>query len=146
MTYSTLQVGCPIDCPTDFDTLMLTIKNRSQEKYLENVRCFITEDDRSGAILIDETMTDVHIAPGEWKKIEFHFSQVIDNSEGNKLYAGFSCDQYIAFMGGSTGIILRPPDYGVVTYNSGTPSISNMMANLSVDTALVIQNRITPAR
>lgn len=123
--------ACPIDCPTDFDTLIFTIKNRSQEEYLENVRCFITEDDRSGAILIDETMTDVHIAPGEWKKIEFHFSQVIDNSEGNKLYAGFSCDQYIAFMGGSTGIILRPPDYGVVTYNSGTPSISNMMAKPS---------------
>ena len=123
--------SCPIGKPTDFDTLIFTIRNRNQEEYLENVRCFITEDDRSGAVLIDEVMSDVHIAPGAWKKVEFHFSRVIDNAEGNELYAGFSCDQYIAFMGGSTGIILRPPEYGVVAYNSGTPSIENMMVKPS---------------
>lgn len=130
--YSTF-VGwsCPIGCPTDFDTLIFTIKNRSTEDYLENVRCFITEDDRSGAVLIDEVMSDVHIAPGEWRKIEFHFSRIIDNAEGNKLYAGFSCDQYIAFMGGSTEIILRPPEYGVVAYNSGNPSLDLMMTRPS---------------
>ena len=121
----------PIGCPTDFDTLVFTIKNRSQEDYLENVRCFITEVDRSGVILIDEVMRDAHIAPGEWKRIEFHFSRLIDNAEGNELYVGFSCDQYIAFMGGSTGIVLRPPEYGVVCYNSGTPSIDNMMVKPS---------------
>lgn len=121
----------PIGCPTDFDTLVFTIKNRSQEDYLENVRCFITEVDRSGVILIDEVMRDAHIAPGEWKRIEFHFSRLIDNAEGNELYVGFSCDQYIAFMGGSTGIVLRPPEYGVVCYNSGTPSIDNMMTKPS---------------
>jgi hypothetical protein len=56
--------SCPIGKPTDFDTLIFTIRNRNQEEYLENVRCFITEDDRSGAVLIDEVMSDVHIAPG----------------------------------------------------------------------------------
>lgn len=123
--------SCPIGRPTDFDTLIFAIKNRSQEEYLENVRCFITEADRSGVVLIDEVMRDAHIAPGEWKRIEFHFSRIIDNAEENELYVGFSCDQYIAFMGGSTGIVLRPPEYGVVCYNSGTPSIDNMMVKPS---------------
>ena len=129
--------ACPVGHPTDFDTMIFTIKNRSTENYLENVRCIVAIGDRSGEILADEVMTDVHLAPGEWRKIEFHFSQVIENSEETELYAAFSCDQHVAFMGGHTGTILRPPAYGVVTYNSiQNPSYNTMMLKLSQWTAL----------
>lgn len=120
--------ACPIGKAKDFDTLVFSIKNRTEDKYVENVRCFVTLTDKAGDVLADEVMQDVHIAPGEWRKIEFRFSKVIDNTEENELYAGFACDQYVSFMGGETGIILQPPAYGVVTYNaSGTPSYTDMM-------------------
>ena len=120
--------ACPIGHPTDFDTMIFSVKNRSEENYVEYVRCFITLGDRTGDILVDEVMEDVHIAPGEWRRIEFRFSKVIDNAEEAELYAGFSCDQYVSFLGGHTGTILRPPTYGVVSYNStGTPTYEAMM-------------------
>lgn len=129
--------ACPIGHPTDFDTMIFSIKNRSEENYLENVRCFVTLGDRTGEIIAEEVMSDVHIAPGEWKKIEFHFSKVIKNTEEAELYAGFSCDQHISFMGGHTGTILRPPTYGVVTYNSvQNPTYDAMMLKPSRWTAL----------
>lgn len=129
--------ACPIGHPTEFDTLIFSIKNRNKEDYLENVRCFVTVGDRAGEVLADEVMSDVHIAPGEWRKIEFHFSQVIKNEDEAELYAGFSCDQYASFMGGPTETILRPPAYGVVTYNSTMePSYETMMLKPSRWTAL----------
>jgi hypothetical protein len=136
--YSTF-VGwaCPIGHPTDFDTLIFSIKNRSSENYVEYVRCFITLGSCAGEVLIDEVMSDVHIAPGEWRRVEFHFSRVIENTEEAELYAGFSCDQHISFMGGYTGTILRPPSYGVVTYNAmDNPTYNGMMRKPSGWTAL----------
>ena len=125
--------ACPIGHPTDFDTLIFTIKNRSAENYLENVRCVVAVGSKDGELLADEVMSDVHIAPGEWRRIEFHFSNVIENADEDELYAGFACDQYISFMGGSTGTILRPPTTGdVVRYiPAETPSYSAMMKKLS---------------
>ena len=129
--------ACPIGHPTDFDTLVFSIKNRSQENYLEHVRCIVSLQDRNGDVLADEVMSDLHIAPGEWRRIEFHFSKVIDNVNEQELYAGFSCDQYISFMGGTTGTVLYPPAYGMVCYNStGNPSYEAMMYKLSRWTAL----------
>jgi len=131
--YSTF-VGwaCPIGHPTDFDTLIFSIKNRSTENYLEKVRCIVALHDKQGDILADEVIDGVHIAPGEWKRIEFHFSSVIENADESELYAGFSCDQHIAFMGGHTNTILRPPTYGVVTYVAAEyPSDSVMMRKFS---------------
>ena len=129
--------ACPIGHPTNFDTLIFSVKNRSAENYVENVRCIVAIGDRAGEILVDEVMSDLHIAPGEWRRIEFQFSQVIANEEEAELYAGFSCDQYVSFLGGHTGTILRPPTYGVVTYNSTTsPSYEAMMLKLSRWTTL----------
>ena len=129
--------ACPIGHPADFDTLIFSVKNRSEEDYVENVRCVISIGDRAGEIIADEVMSDVHIAPGEWRRIEFQFKQVIENLEEAELYAGFSCDQYVSFLGGHTGTILRPPSYGFVTYNSTTsPSYDAMMLKLSRWTAL----------
>jgi len=129
--------ACPIGHPTDFDTLIFSIKNRSSENYVEYVRCFITLGSCAGEVLIDEVMSDVHIAPGEWRRVEFHFSRVIENTEEAELYAGFSCDQHISFMGGYTGTILRPPSYGVVTYNAmDNPTYNGMMRKPSGWTAL----------
>jgi len=129
--------ACPIGHPTDFDTLIFSVKNRSTENYVENVRCVVALEDRAGEILVDEVMTDLHIAPGEWRRIEFQFSQVIANEEEAELYAGFSCDQYVSFLGGHTGTVLRPPTYGVVSYNStASPSYEAMMLKLSRWTAL----------
>lgn len=124
--------ACPIGHPTDFDTLIFSVKNRSTEDYVENVRCFITLGNREGDVLMDEVMSNVHIAPGEWRKIEFHFSKLIENTEEAELYAGFSCDQQVSFMGGSCGTILRPPTYGVVAYNStDSPSYAAMMKKVT---------------
>jgi len=129
--------ACPIGHPTDFDTLIFSIKNRSPENYVEYVRCFITLGSRDGEVLIDEVMADVHIAPGEWRRVEFHFSGVIENTEEAELYAGFSCDQHVSFMGGYTDTILRPPAYGVVTYNAMVnPTYNGMMLKPSRWTAL----------
>ena len=130
--------ACPIGRPTDFDTLIFSIKNRSTENYLENVRCIVAIGGRDGDILADEVMSDVHIAPGEWRRIVFTFSSVIENAEENELYAGFSCDQQIAYMGGATGTVLRPPTTGdVLRYiSSEYPSYTAMMKKLTDWTAL----------
>ena len=129
--------ACPIGHPTDFDTLIFSVKNRSTENYVENVRCIVAIGDRAGEVLVDEVMSDVHIAPGEWRRIEFQFSHVIENADEAELYAGFSCDQHVSFLGGHTGTILRPPTYGVVTYNSiENPTYDAMMLKLSRWTAL----------
>lgn len=135
--------ACPIGHPTDFDTLIFSIKNRSAENYLENVRCIVAIGSKDGEILADEVMSDVHIAPGEWKRIVFTFSSVIENAEENELYAGFSCDQHIAYMGGATGTVLRPPTTSdVVRYNpTETPSYTTMMRKLKDWTALYDPNQ-----
>ena len=139
--------GCPVGHPTDFDTMIFSIKNRSSENYLENVRCIVAVGSRSGEILADEIMTDVHLAPGEWRQIEFHFSSVIENAEEAELYAGFSCDQFVSFMGGHTGTILRPPAYGVVSYNSvENPTYNAMLLKLSRWTTLYDPNQDNDAK
>ena len=135
--------ACPIGRPTDFDTLIFSIKNRSTENYLENVRCIVAIGSKDGEILADEVMSDVHIAPGEWRRIVFTFSNVIENAEENELYAGFSCDQHIAYMGGATGTVLRPPTTtDVVRYNpTESPSYTTMMRKLKDWTALYDPNQ-----
>gem|GEM_PF-659111 len=134
---------CPIGRPTDFDTLIFSIKNRSTENYLENVRCIVAIGSKDGEILADEVMSDVHIAPGEWRRIVFTFSSVIENAEENELYAGFSCDQHIAYMGGDTGTVLRPPTTSdVVRYNAHeNPSYTKMMRPLKDWIALYDPNQ-----
>lgn len=109
--------GFPAGKLKPFDTMIFRIKNRNETEYVEQVRCIIARKDKAGDILADETMTGLHIAPGEWRRIEFHFSEMIRNKEENELYAAFVCDGYISFMGGNCGVNLNPPDYGVVTYN-----------------------------
>lgn len=115
--------GTPVGVLETFDTAVFSVRNRSEEQYLEKIRCVILKEDRYGEILADETQDGFHIAPGETKEITFHFTEPVSNKAGDKLYFAFECDQLVAIYGGDSGVNLNAPDYGNVIYraNSGTP-------------------------
>ena len=115
--------GTPVGVLETFDTAVFSVRNRSEEQYLEKIRCVILKEDRYGEILADETQDGFHIAPGETKEITFHFTEPVSNEAGDKLYFAFECDQLVAIYGGDSGVNLNAPDYGNVIYraNSGTP-------------------------
>lgn len=121
-TYSTSSFtgwAGPIGAAQNFNTLIFEIINRDTNPgYLETIRCVISVFDRDGEVLMDETQTGFHIAPGERRKVAFRFTKPIANAEGAALFAGFTCDQWITVVYGSTGINLNAPDYGHVCYTS----------------------------
>ena len=133
--------GAPIGSVQEFDALTFRIRNRStNEGYIEKIRCFVTDWNKTGEVIADVLSEGWHIAPGEECDIVFALKTKISNSEGNKLWAGFLCDQYIDVWAGGTGVNLNAPDYGKVAYASE----ANLPIDIDALTAASMQNLYDP--
>ena len=82
--------GGSIGAPEKVETIRFRI--RAREQAITQIQVFLTENDKSGTVLYQETLT-VNIAPKEDSYICWTLPEVLQNTEGKSLYFTFNCDQ-----------------------------------------------------
>ena len=82
--------GGSIGAPKEVETIRFRI--RAREKAITKIQVFLTENDNSGTVLYQETLT-VNIAPGEDSYVCWTLPEILQNDAGKSLYFTYNCDQ-----------------------------------------------------
>lgn len=102
--------GGSIGAPEKVDTIKFKV--RAREKAITEIKVFITENDKNGQVLYEETL-HVNIESKQASDVYWTLPEVFENTEGKSLYFTYNCNQFCDLYT-NTGAPIKQEHYQAV--------------------------------
>lgn len=133
--------GSPIGMPQNFNGVKMRLRARSTP--VTSIRIALFVGNKSGTVLVDRTLA-ITINANEAKEIVFDLGETIANTNGDKLYFAYYCNQLIDCYAISSALPYTVAGgYGVAAYKTGGSTDTLSLTDSSTPINLWFQTGLT---